>query len=83
MKLDIKVRKIVLKNCTVIHSANRAEMLAEAEANKCKGYYDEDDGSFSCKGTCHGAGLHCMMDFGLDESTGILEVSCGCASPDD
>ena len=74
------VKKVVLKGFTVINSANRAEVLAEAEASKCKGYFDEDDCSFSCKGKCQGAGIHCQMDFDLNESTGILEVSCTCAT---
>jgi len=81
MKLtDVKVKKIVFKDFTVINSSNRAEVLAEADASKCKGYFDPDDGSFSCKGKCQGSGIYCQMDFGFDESTGILEVSCKCAT---
>ena len=77
---DLKVTKVILKDFTIVNSANREAVLADAHKAQCKGYFDEDDGSFSCRGSCQGAGKICQMDFGLDESTGILELSCVCAT---
>jgi hypothetical protein len=76
----LKVKKIVLKNVIVINAQNRDSILAEAETKSdgCKGYYNEDDCTFECRGKCQGAGSNCGMDFGLNEETGILEISCGC-----
>ena len=79
---QLKIRKIVFKNCTNYNSTNKAEILAAANG-ECKGYYDEDDCSFSCEGDCSGDKVYCVPDYGFDAATGILSISCDCKSTGD